>query len=368
MIEAQRNLSVLTIDDDTDMRRSIVSYLEDMDFTVYQASGGREGLEMFDRYHPDLVFTDLMMPEVDGITVVNEITKKSPGTPVVVISGNGSVEYAIKAVRNGAWDYITKPIHDFSTIDRIADQVFDRAHAMKAEKLSKESKEQDNKIEQLASGIAHDFKNILTGIVGNLSIAQIHLDDTHKSSIAIKRAEKASGRANQLAQQLMNIGRPAVPAKKTADVWKVIHECVDLTLTNPSIICTVDADHDIPDAAIDEGELCQILNNLTLNAVQAMPEGGRLSVAADTICIESDNEWSLAAGSYVRIRINDTGCGISPDALKNVFDTYFTTKQSGNGLGLASVKNIIDKYNAKIVIGSEVGAGTTVIIVIPATL
>ncbi|NVN91954.1 MAG: EAL domain-containing protein [Desulfuromonadales bacterium] len=139
MVIARQNISVLLVDDDTDMRRSIVSYLEDMNFTVYQASGGRQGIEIFETHHPDLVFTDLMMPGVDGLEVVREITQKSPETPVVVISGNGSVNYAIEAVRLGAWDYITKPILDFSIIDRITGQVLDRAHALKAERAYQES-------------------------------------------------------------------------------------------------------------------------------------------------------------------------------------------------------------------------------------
>ena len=127
MFPQHRNLTVLTIDDDEDMRRSIVSYLEDVGFTVEQASGGLKGIELFTRGRHDLVFTDLMMPEVDGLAVVKEITRISPETPVVVISGNGSVSYAIEAVREGAWDYITKPILDFSMLDAVIGQVLERA-------------------------------------------------------------------------------------------------------------------------------------------------------------------------------------------------------------------------------------------------
>ena len=122
------------IDDDPSVRRSISIYLEDQGFDVFQAEGGRQGIEMFDTVKPDLVFTDLMMPDVDGLAVVKELTIKSPGTPVVVISGNGSVEYAIETVRNGAWDYVTKPIHDFSVIDIITDRVLDRAKTKREER------------------------------------------------------------------------------------------------------------------------------------------------------------------------------------------------------------------------------------------
>jgi len=127
MMTSAQNLRVLIIDDDPYILKSISIYLEDLGFEVYQAGGGRQGIEMFEAVTPNLVFTDLMMPDVDGLMVVQEITAKSPDTPVVIISGNGSIDFAIDAVRNGAWDYITKPIHDFSVIDIITDRVLDRA-------------------------------------------------------------------------------------------------------------------------------------------------------------------------------------------------------------------------------------------------
>jgi diguanylate cyclase (GGDEF)-like protein len=138
-MNTNNSISVLTIDDDPDLRKGIVSYLEDKGFMVYQASGGAEGIEMSKKYNPDLVFTDLMMPEVDGIAVVSAIAKDSPDTPVVVISGNGSVAHAIETIRKGAWDYVTKPIHDFSVLDRVTDQVLDRVKAIKSERAYHES-------------------------------------------------------------------------------------------------------------------------------------------------------------------------------------------------------------------------------------
>jgi|GEM_PF-539784 len=156
MATRYNNLSVLTIDDDADMRKSIVSYLEDSGFLVHQAEGGQEGIELFDRHNPDIVFTDLMMPEVDGLAVVRAIAKKSPDTPVVVISGNGSVEYAIETLRNGAWDYITKPILDFSVLDRVTDQLLDRVNAIKSERAYQESLQkavlsQDRKLTEIST-------------------------------------------------------------------------------------------------------------------------------------------------------------------------------------------------------------------------
>jgi diguanylate cyclase len=205
MFSSERELSVLVIDDDADLRRSIVSYLDDVGFTVYQASGGRQGIEQFLLQRPDLVFTDLMMPEVDGLTVVAELHRLSPETPVVVLSGNGSVNCAMDAIRRGAWDYVTKPVLDFALLDEVMGRVLERAQS---------GKEQASTLEQLAGGIAHDFRNVLTGMAGNLYLAQVHLGASHESAAAIQRAEEASLRANELAERLMTLAKPAARTRK----------------------------------------------------------------------------------------------------------------------------------------------------------
>jgi diguanylate cyclase (GGDEF)-like protein len=120
--------SVLIIDDDRALRRSIVAYLQDSGYLVYEADGGREGLQLFAKLKPDLVLTDLMMPGLDGLGVVNAIRQTAPDTPVVVISGNGSVSYAIETVRQGAWDYITKPIHDFRALEQVLEKINERLY------------------------------------------------------------------------------------------------------------------------------------------------------------------------------------------------------------------------------------------------
>jgi DNA-binding response OmpR family regulator len=200
MFTLERERSVLVIDDDDDLRRSIVSYLDDVGFTVHQASGGRQGVEQFQLHRPDLVITDLMMPEVDGLAVVREITRLSPGTPLIVLSGNGSVNYAMDAIRGGAWDYVTKPVLDFALLDEVMRGVFQRARS---------GKEQSCAMEQLAGGIAHDFRNILTGIVGNLYLAKAQPDVSHEAAAAITKAEEASRCANELAEKLMKLSKPS---------------------------------------------------------------------------------------------------------------------------------------------------------------
>lgn len=381
MFTTHDNISVLTIDDDPDMRRSIVSYLEDMGFIVHQASGGREGIAMFGIHKPDLVFTDLMMPEVDGVAVVEAITKSSPDTPIVVISGNSSVEYAIKTVRKGAWDYITKPIHDFTQLEKVADRVLDRAFAIKAERSCKEKlkkaeqnetrtmaagkRDNSHPVQHLAGGIAHDFKNLLTGVIGNLSIAKYHLDDSHKSAQAIKRAEIASMRATELAQQLMNLSRPPVAANKTAQADRIIDECVALSIPDSSIQFNINVADDLPRISMTEGELSQVLNNLILNSAQAMNGKGTIAITAETVSMPQENCLKLSKGEYVRITVADCGCGMTPDVLDKVFAPYFTTKPDGNGLGLASTHALVKKNLGAIAMESEPGRGTTATVTLP---
>jgi len=127
--------SVLIIDDDPALRRSIVAYLQDSGYQVHEADGGHEGLRLFAKLKPDLVLTDLMMPELDGLGVVTAIRQTAPDTPVVIISGNGSVSYAIETVRQGAWDYITKPIHDFTSLEQVIDKVNERIAESNAQRI-----------------------------------------------------------------------------------------------------------------------------------------------------------------------------------------------------------------------------------------
>ena len=164
--------SILVIDDDTALRCSIVDYLEDTGYLVHQAAGGHEGVSMFQTFQPDLVLTDLMMPELDGLGVVTAICKSSPDTPVVVISGNGSVSYAIEAVRQGAWDYITKPIHDFAQLEAVINRVFARSQAQQA------ARKQVTELEQSVSDYATKLKGIssfdtLTGLPAKLRLQEL---------------------------------------------------------------------------------------------------------------------------------------------------------------------------------------------------
>ena len=139
----ERAIRILTIDDEQSIRDSFRLYLEDFDYEVLEASNGKEGIELFEREKPDLVICDLRMPEVDGLEVLTSIRKKSPDTPIIVVSGTGIIGDAIEAVRRGAWNYLLKPIQDLSTLQYAIEQALERARLIRENRAYQERLEEE---------------------------------------------------------------------------------------------------------------------------------------------------------------------------------------------------------------------------------
>ena len=133
-MDRENKRKILTVDDDEFVREILVAYLEDSGFEVLQAENGRLGLETFRREKPDLVMLDLRMPEMDGLEVLGHIIKDSPDTPVILVSGMGTIGDAIKALKLGAWDYIAKPIHDMGVLEHAVNKALERAEFMEQRK------------------------------------------------------------------------------------------------------------------------------------------------------------------------------------------------------------------------------------------
>lgn len=217
----------------------------------------------------------------------------------------------------------------------------------------------------LAGGIAHDFNNILTGIIGNISLAKIHIDDTHRAAKPLSAAENAAMRAAELAQQLLTFARGGEPIKKIISPRTIIDETLSFVLRGSNIKAVVDIPDSIYDFEADEGQLSQVLQNLIINAIQAMPKGGTLSVKARNETLTAKNPMSLKPGKYLRIEIADQGHGIPPGEIRKIFDPYFTTKPAGNGLGLASSYSIVTRHGGHISASSVVAKGSVFTIFLP---
>ncbi len=210
----------------------------------------------------------------------------------------------------------------------------------------------------LAGGIAHDFNNILAAILGNINLALMSTDRDDRRFNLLNRAEKASLRAKDLTQQLLTFSKGGEPVKLVTSIAEIIEDSAEFVLRGSKSKCQFRIPEDLWPVDIDPGQISQVVQNITLNASQAMPEGGIIEIS----CSNFDNlnrTVPVMAEHLLCLTIKDSGRGIAPDQLDRVFDPYFTTKEEGSGLGLAITHSIINKHGGYITVDSKPGQGTT---------
>jgi CheY-like chemotaxis protein len=219
----------------------------------------------------------------------------------------------------------------------------------------------------LAGGIAHDFNNILTAILANIALAKMHPNAVDQSFERLVKAEKAALRAKDLTQQLLTFSKGGTPIKKTVSIAELIKESTSFALRGSNVRCEFSILDDLWPVEVDEGQMSQVINNLIINADQAMPEGGIIKVSAENMTVGAEEVLPLREGKYVKISIDDQGIGIPEEHLQKIFDPYFTAKQKGSGLGLATTYSIIKRHDGYITVDSKLGVGTTFYIYLPAS-
>ena len=278
-----------------------------------------------------------------------------------------SFEEHYTSITGGKTSYIrgicnpVKPGHSptdvIATVEDITEQKSHEREQHKIEKIES--------LGILAGGIAHDFNNILSGIMGNVSFARVLVDPDHKACKYLAQAEAASKRAAKLAQQLLTFAKGGEPQKKIFSLQHLLQDNVSLMLRGSNVKAALEVPENLQAVEADDGQIGQVLDNMIINAIHAMQEGGTLYSSAANVMISAPNNLGLTAGSYVKIILQDEGCGILQSDLGKIFDPYFTTKKSGTGLGLASAYSIISRHNGTITVDSEFGRGTVFTIFLP---
>ncbi len=228
--------------------------------------------------------------------------------------------------------------------------------------------EKSESINVLAGGIAHDFNNLLTAINGNISLAKMFAKPTDEKIMKrLEIAQSTTLKAVALTKQLMSFAKTGSSTKKTSSIVELIEESAHFDLRGSSIKSEVTSSKDLWKVEIDQGQIGQVIDNLIINAKQAIPSNGTIWINCENAEINERNPLLLPNGNYVKISIKDDGTGISKESLNKIFDPYFTTKKNGNGLGLASCFSIIQSHNGHITVDSELGIGTTFTIYLPAS-
>ena len=239
------------------------------------------------------------------------------------------------------------------------------------EKLRTEKELQKiNRLQSLgvfAGGIAHDFNNILTAFLLNVSHAKLLSEGNEKIVEILTDAEKATMRAQSLTQKLLTFSRGGAPIKETIDVSKIIKDAAEFVLAGSNVRCNFSISDDLWLVDADEGQIAQVIQNIVINADQSMPEGGLMDISAENIIVGEDEHPVIKPGKYIKITIKDNGIGIPKEYIGRIFDPYFTTKQTGNGLGLAIVYSIVRQHGGYVDVDSVVEKGTTFDIYLPAS-
>jgi len=413
------NVSILLAEDNDVVRRSMADYLLKLGYFVTEAKTGIEALSYFREILPDLIITDLQMPELGGLNFLKIVKNESESTPCIIVSGQGTMQDVIEGLRLGAWDYLTKPIHPLELLQHSVEQALERAHLLRQarehheyigeQKKSMKEKEilhaqllQAHKLEsvgQLASGIAHEINTPTQFVSSNVSFLDEAFNDVQKMvgtlinakqaltgdvlmqaletadwpylekeiPLAIQQSREGLSRVAHLVRAMKEFSHPGGKEAEPVDINHLIETTVTVARNEWKYSSEVQLNlaPDLPDVSCLAGEIGQVLLNLLVNAAHAIteklgktPEDGKGLISITT----------KVDGSSVLINIRDSGCGIPDFAKAKIFDPFFTTKAvgCGTGQGLAIAYDVVTrKHGGTLIFSTAVGAGTTFTIKLP---
>jgi len=219
----------------------------------------------------------------------------------------------------------------------------------------------------LAGGIAHDFNNVLAVILASLSVVSRDAHEGSPTRELLDTAEAATRRARDLARRLLTFARGGAPSTRVGSIAEVAREAAAFCSGAWPVAIDLSVSDDVPLADFDPVQMSQVLHNLLINAVQAMPDGGRVQLGVARAVLGPDAAVPLPPGDYVRVRVKDEGHGIAAEHVNRIFDPYFSTKPSGTGLGLATVYSIVRRHGGHVSFESAPGRGATFDVYLPAT-
>jgi len=226
-----------------------------------------------------------------------------------------------------------------------------------------------NKLESLgvlAGGIAHDFNNLLTAILGNIDLARLDAPPGSEQQELLADAELASNRAKGLAQQLLTFAKGGAPIRRLASLGELVRQTTRFALSGSRSRYRINIAPDLWPVEIDTGQMAQVIQNLVINADEAMPGGGLITISAENVSVTEADALPLPPGPYVRLAVTDEGIGIPSELVNRIFDPYFTTKDMGHGIGLAVCYSVVSKHDGHIAVKSRPGAGSTFYVYLPA--
>jgi two-component system, cell cycle sensor histidine kinase and response regulator CckA len=325
----------------------------------------------------ELILLDLNLPDSNGLDTLRRVHAKVPGIPIIVLTAHSGESMITEAIREGAQDYLVKTEIVPNLLNRSIRYSIERHHAAMVLKDLELRLLQSQKMEavgRLAGGVAHDFNNLLTAILGYCKLLETSLDAGDRRISDLNEITEASKRAASLTGQLLAFSRRQVLAPKVLNLNRTVTTMEKMLrrLIGEDLNFSVSLDPKLNNIRADAGQLEQVIMNLAVNARDAMPKGGRISVETGNIAFSEDSPGRhdvIPSGDYVMVAVSDTGCGMTTETLSNIFEPFFTTKEQGKGtgLGLCTVFGIVKQSGGYVWVYSEPGQGSAFKIYFPIT-
>ena len=369
-----KTLTVLYVEDDAETREQFSDFLRRSVGTLITAEHGVAGLEAFKKHTPDIVITDIMMPQMDGLTMAQNILGMIPSVPIIVLTAFEQTDYLMRAINMGIEKYVTKPVNSY----QLFESLINCAHRLRAEQQVKlqhqmEIREawskQNEAIAIFAGGIAHDYNNMMQAILGYTALAKMQMEPGSEVNIYLEKVEKYSAEVNELCQLLSLLVNNSYGERPQGLVMPCAMSSIKSVLADTQISFSDYYPEDLPYIRFDAQQMQSVFSGLATNAVEAMPAGGLLQLTVQAVEVSELEFLPIKSGSYIQISLTDSGVGIPSDVLPKIFDPYFSTKQRssqrGIGLSLALCRTVIMEHGGSIAAESTPGNGATFHIWLP---
>ncbi len=357
MTSINRGGTVLIVEDFKDTADIICRLLQKKNFRPVPAYSLTEARNKLLENHLDVAVLDINLPDGSGLDFLHEIKQHDSELPVIMLTAYTELDNAIKSLREGADDFITKPFENDYLLHSIT-------RALEKKKLTDRLRQSEKFriMGELAAGVAHDFNNLLSSISAHLYLLKRALKDQNCSDMDhIKTMEMAIEDGAAIVARLNSMGRKGTNDRQVIDFNNLIEDTV--LMTKPKW------DHEqrrkgrhislktelspLKTAFINPSDLREVLTNLIFNAVDAMPDGGEITIRSEDI------------GDSLQCSVSDTGIGLAPEIKDRIFDPFFTTKGQGTGIGLSVSYAIVENHGGTLTVDSVPGEGTTFTIILP---
>ncbi len=369
-----KTLTVLYVEDDADTREQFSDFLRRSVGILITAENGVAGLEAFKKHTPDIVITDILMPQMDGLTMAQEILGMMPSLPIIVITAFEQTGYLMRAINMGIEKYVTKPVNSY----QLFESLINCAHRLRAEQQIKLQHQQEIReawskqnetIAILAGGIAHDYNNMMQAILGYTALAKMQLEPDSEASNYLENVDKCADEVSELSQLLTLLVNNCQGDMPQGMVIPCVMSSINSVLAGTAISLSTDYPEDLPRIRFDAQQLHFVFSGLATNAVEAMPAGGLLQLAAHAVDVSEHDFLPIKPGTYIQISLTDNGAGIPSEVLPKIFAPYFSTKQRsckrGVGLSLALCRTVIMEHGGSIAAESTPGNGAAFHIWLP---